>query len=212
MRLHRRCLPGPSTHSLQYIGRFRNTHYRQLVFFHELEGKSLVSAYLVEYRNIISCRLYARHRVPWTKSPTRRPRWHIYARHACGIQIDVIVQLTRGKSSRFVRAAITYWFIDMYVAKSFEMGQIWLVAWRKYLFPASPNFQCSGSWYLTPLANNRHVIIMIETIHNFTRYLHPIRWCPITGRLTFERELDRISCNQRSLAASACILAEFLPA
>jgi len=41
----------------------------------------------------------------------------------------------------------------MYVAKSFEMAYNCPVACRKYLFPASPNFQYSGSWYLTPLCN-----------------------------------------------------------
>lgn len=46
---------------------------------------------------------------------------------------------------------LAYLLMDMYAAKSFETAYIWPVAWRKYLFPCSPNFQYSGSWYLTPL-------------------------------------------------------------
>lgn len=45
----------------------------------------------------------------------------------------------------------TYWLLEMYEAKSLEMAYNWPVACRKYLFPSSPNFQYSGSWYLTPL-------------------------------------------------------------
>lgn len=46
----------------------------------------------------------------------------------------------------------TYWLIDIYEAKSLDTAYSWPVAWRKYLFPSSPNFQYSGSWYLTPLS------------------------------------------------------------
>ena len=48
------------------------------------------------------------------------------------------------------------------------------MAWRKYLFPSSPNFQYSGSWYLTPLLIEtiwKSVIISIVDLYEQTSRL-----------------------------------------
>lgn len=53
------------------------------------------------------------------------------------------------------------------------MAYSWPVAWRKYLFPHSPNFQYSGSWYLTPL---QQILWRFSSCSNFKKELSRRAW------------------------------------
>lgn len=92
----------------------------------------------------------------------------------------------------------SYWLMEMYVARSFEIAYICPVACRKYLFPASPNFQCSGSWYLTFLEKKEALGLIAPPQKAWCKSKSSIIYhqCKCFRIITFEQEQVQISYTQ----------------
>lgn len=108
---------------------------------------------LEEFHNTWNDHLCVEHPIQLTMSLKRHLHWHTYAKYPCK-RTRTLNEYVFNEGKRWkLLFVITYELMEIYVAKSLEMAYICPVACLKYLFPSSPNFQYSGSWYLTPLLN-----------------------------------------------------------